>query len=110
MTRKQLPNGSHFLLASNEAGELDGKVVAECGKRPKRGKIRAKIRVVELVDLLGPLQVLEVMQAEVDKGGARGHTVKKKVARRLRNQDLPAMSDGQHPRRAVQGRSDVVSV
>src|SRR5687768_4992434 len=66
MALHKVANGSHLFLAPDQAGQLDRKVVSKCRERPQRGKLRTKIRMVELVDLLRPLQVFEVMLAQVD--------------------------------------------
>jgi hypothetical protein len=53
------------LLAADEAGELDGQVMAPRSQRGERGEVSRQLRVGELPDTLGPLHVFQPVLAEV---------------------------------------------
>src|SRR5215467_7760302 len=63
----------------------------------------------QLEDALRPCQVFESMAAELSQRGVRREMVARQVVRRLGDQYLPAMPDGQKMGDTIERRAEVVS-
>ena len=92
-------------FAPDEAGELHRQVVGEVVDRSQRREVVAELGVHELVDVLGPAEVLQPVYAEVAQRRAVRQPVADELARRLRQHDLAAVPGVAQAGGAVQSRA-----
>ena len=87
------------------AATRDGQLGPGLPRGDQRGEVGRQVRVDELVEVLGPAEVPEVVLAEVQEPGARRQPLDGQRRRRCREQHLAAVPGRHDPRRAVDGRS-----
>ena len=107
---EQLLRLGDFALAPDERRELLRQVVRRRFERAQRREILPQVGMQDLVDVLGRRQVLEPDAAEIAKRDRRGQAGADLVDDRLRDQDLAAVRDAHDPRRAIDGRAEVIVV
>jgi hypothetical protein len=61
---------------------------------------------LQLVELLGPSQILQTVETEVAQGGTLWERVRDEAGRRRRDEDLSAVGDGRHACGAMNLESD----
>ena len=81
-------------LTSDEAGGLDRKVVGQRTEGAKRWKPRGELRMRDLEDALGPVQIPQPMDTEREQGDVPRQAVAEHLGSGVRHQDLAAVRWG----------------
>ncbi|WP_231987025.1 hypothetical protein, partial [Mycobacterium sp. E1386] len=103
------PNGVYFGVAPDETGELRREMLrARAFRCAKRWEVIAKVGVAQLRNPFGSGKVPQGMGAEVQQPRVGGQPVGKQIACRGRQDRLTPVTQVAQPRRAVDGRPDVV--
>ncbi len=104
---KQLADLGDFAVTSEEAGKPGRQIVRSGVERAQSGKVVLHAGDDELPEMLGMLEVLQPMLAEV----AQIDTIRQRLAqqrpRRRRDQDLPAMADARDAAGPMDVEADV---
>ena len=101
----------HVVLAADRPVRRRRQPVRPTGSGRQRGQrreVRRQIADDELEEVLGAIEVLEPVLAEIPERDVRRQLVGDQLARGARDQHLPAVSGGADPRRAVHVQTDVI--
>jgi hypothetical protein len=106
----QLLDRGHLLEAADERGVLYRQVLSPGIERAQRGELGYQLWMAELVDVLGPGEVLQPTHSQVGQAGGVRQGVDHQVVGRLGQHHLAAVSQVAQPGRPVEDRAAVVPV
>ena len=96
--------------AADQRRRLVGQVVPVGVERAQRRELAGEVGVGELVHLLGPHQVGELVAPQIDQTGAVGEPVEHQIRRGPRHDHLPAVGAVAQPGAAVERGAGVVAL
>ncbi len=97
------------LFAADERRELRGKIVGPVARRAQRGKDVLEFGSEDLKDAFGTFEIAQRVRSEIAQTEVRRHRVVQQIGGAARNKDLPAVTDGEQTRHAIDGRPKVIA-